>query len=273
MEQTYKIGEAATLLNLKTYVLRFWETEFPQIAPLRTEKGQRLYREKDIELLERIRYLLHEQGLTIDGARKILDNHEAESFIPTSPTTLNIPSPMEVAKPAPNPLLKHAHNQPTSHLPGQSASQLTNQSISQPVSQSPTWSPDPSPNQSSDKFLTPLQNQSQGQSQAQAPAQLSDIPSGDSPSSLPRDSVNDSPANMPANIPENMPVSTAVGSLEHTPAQLSGAALTTMPNNASDNAHPLSPQPESVALQAIVTELEEIAALLRCDMTKGNYIR
>ncbi len=69
---TYKIGEAAALLNLKTYVLRFWETEFPQVAPLRTEKGQRLYTEEHVAALKRIRHLLHERGLTIEGARKIL---------------------------------------------------------------------------------------------------------------------------------------------------------------------------------------------------------
>lgn len=71
-EKTYRIGEAAAKLNLKTYVLRFWEMEFPQIAPIRTEKGQRLYRERDLALLRRIRYLLHERGLTIEGARRIL---------------------------------------------------------------------------------------------------------------------------------------------------------------------------------------------------------
>ena len=72
MPATYKIGEAAALLNLKTYILRFWETEFPQIAPLRTEKGQRLYTEEHLALLERIRFLLHERGLTIEGARRAL---------------------------------------------------------------------------------------------------------------------------------------------------------------------------------------------------------
>ena len=45
-EKTYRIGEAAELLNLKTHVLRFWETEFPQLDPLRTDKGQRLYTER-----------------------------------------------------------------------------------------------------------------------------------------------------------------------------------------------------------------------------------
>lgn len=72
MADTYKIGEAANLLNLKAYVLRFWETEFPDIVPLRTAKGQRLYTEEHLALLERIRYLLHERGLTIGGARRVL---------------------------------------------------------------------------------------------------------------------------------------------------------------------------------------------------------
>ena len=71
-EKTYRIGEAATLLDLKAYVLRFWETEFSQLVPVRTDKGQRLYSEENIALLRRIKYLLHEQGLTIEGARRIL---------------------------------------------------------------------------------------------------------------------------------------------------------------------------------------------------------
>ena len=78
-ERTYRIGEAASLLNLKTYVLRFWETEFPQLVPLRTEKGQRLYTEAYLALLRRIRFLLHERGLTIEGARRMLAERGAQS--------------------------------------------------------------------------------------------------------------------------------------------------------------------------------------------------
>lgn len=78
-EKTYRIGEVAELLNLKTYVLRFWETEFTQIEPLRTESGQRLYTEEHVELLRRIKHLLHEQGMTIDGARKILAGNAADA--------------------------------------------------------------------------------------------------------------------------------------------------------------------------------------------------
>jgi len=81
MATTYKIGEAAALLNLKTYVLRFWETEFPEIVPLRTEKGQRLYTEEHLALLERIRYLLHERGLTIGGARRALAEEKAQGAV------------------------------------------------------------------------------------------------------------------------------------------------------------------------------------------------
>lgn len=70
--RTYRIGEAARLLKLESYVLRFWETEFAQLRPVRTPKGQRLYSDADLVLLRRIRTLLHERGMTIEGARRIL---------------------------------------------------------------------------------------------------------------------------------------------------------------------------------------------------------
>jgi DNA-binding transcriptional MerR regulator len=68
----YRIGEAARALNLQTSVLRFWEGEFPELQPVRTPKGQRLYTERDMEVLRKIRSLLHEQGMTIEGARRVL---------------------------------------------------------------------------------------------------------------------------------------------------------------------------------------------------------
>lgn len=92
-EKTYRIGEAAELLNLKTYVLRFWETEFPQLAPLRTGKGQRLYTSAHLALLRRIQYLLHEQGMTIEGARRAL----AESTVQVA----NVPAQISVEPDAP----------------------------------------------------------------------------------------------------------------------------------------------------------------------------
>lgn len=71
-KKLYKIGEAAGALDLKTSVLRFWEGEFPQLQPVRTPKGQRMYREQDMELLRQIRSLVHEQGMTLDGAKRVL---------------------------------------------------------------------------------------------------------------------------------------------------------------------------------------------------------
>jgi DNA-binding transcriptional MerR regulator len=74
--KTYRIGEAAEMLQLKSYVLRFWESEFPLLVPLRTEKGQRLYTEDHVSLLRRIQTLLHAKGMTIEGARRILEHEE-----------------------------------------------------------------------------------------------------------------------------------------------------------------------------------------------------
>ncbi len=80
----YRIGEAARALDLQTSVLRFWEGEFPGLHPVRTPKGQRLYTEQDMEVLRRIRYLLHEQGMTIEGARRVLSGGAVPSVVPPS---------------------------------------------------------------------------------------------------------------------------------------------------------------------------------------------
>lgn len=77
MGRTYRIGQAARKLDLNTSVLRYWESEFPQIQPIRTRKGQRLYTDEHVELLSVIKRLLHEEGLTIEGARKKLERDDA----------------------------------------------------------------------------------------------------------------------------------------------------------------------------------------------------
>jgi DNA-binding transcriptional MerR regulator len=65
----FRIGEVATLCRLPAYVLRFWESEFPQLKPVKGSNGQRMYRQRDVEMLLRIKKLLYEQGFTIAGAR------------------------------------------------------------------------------------------------------------------------------------------------------------------------------------------------------------
>ena len=65
----FRIGEVARLCRLPAYVLRFWETEFPQLKPVKSSTGQRMYRKHDVESVLRIKKLLYEDGFTIAGAR------------------------------------------------------------------------------------------------------------------------------------------------------------------------------------------------------------
>ncbi len=67
------IGEAASELGLKTHVLRFWETKFDNLRPMKRPDGRRYYRPEDMELLRHLQNLLHVQGLTIRGALKVID--------------------------------------------------------------------------------------------------------------------------------------------------------------------------------------------------------
>ncbi len=68
----FKIGEVSRLLSLKSHVIRYWETEFPAIKPIKSRSGQRLYRRSDIDTLILIKDLLYRQKFTIEGARRHL---------------------------------------------------------------------------------------------------------------------------------------------------------------------------------------------------------
>ncbi len=68
----YRIGEVADLVGVKPHVLRYWESEFTVIRPTKTRANHRLYRRRDVEHLLHIKRLLHEERLTIEGARKRL---------------------------------------------------------------------------------------------------------------------------------------------------------------------------------------------------------
>jgi DNA-binding transcriptional MerR regulator len=68
----FRIGEVARLCEVPTYVLRFWESEFPQLKPNKGGTGQRLYRRRDVEMALRVKTLLKEEGYTIPGARAVL---------------------------------------------------------------------------------------------------------------------------------------------------------------------------------------------------------
>lgn len=68
----FRIGEVSRLCRLPSYVLRFWETEFPHLKPTKSSTGQRMYRRPDVENVLRIKKLLYEEGFTIAGARQHL---------------------------------------------------------------------------------------------------------------------------------------------------------------------------------------------------------
>ena len=68
----FRIGEVSKILNVETYVIRYWETEFRTVSPVRTKTAQRLYRKKDVQELLTIKNLLYSQRFTIDGAKKQL---------------------------------------------------------------------------------------------------------------------------------------------------------------------------------------------------------
>jgi DNA-binding transcriptional MerR regulator len=70
----YRIGEVSRLSGLEPYVLRYWESEFPQLKPEKGKSGQRLYNRKDLEAVLRIKQLLYKEGFTIAGARKKLNS-------------------------------------------------------------------------------------------------------------------------------------------------------------------------------------------------------
>lgn len=72
-KRVYRVGEVSRLTGLEGHVLRYWETEFPQLDPRKSRGGQRLYGPEDVALVERIKDLLHVQRYTIAGARRRLE--------------------------------------------------------------------------------------------------------------------------------------------------------------------------------------------------------
>ena len=72
----YSIGEVSEMTNLKSYVLRYWETEFSQLKPPKNRAGNRTYRQKDIEVILNIKDLLYKKKFTIDGARGVLQGKD-----------------------------------------------------------------------------------------------------------------------------------------------------------------------------------------------------
>src|SRR5688500_19381723 len=76
-KRLYKIGEVCRMADVQPYVLRYWETEFPPLAPNKSGGGQRLYTQREIDIVMRIKQLLYSEGFTIAGAKKKLETELA----------------------------------------------------------------------------------------------------------------------------------------------------------------------------------------------------
>ena len=120
----YKIGEACKALGIQPYVLRYWETEFPALTPSKSRSGQRVYSEKELEVIRRIKELLYEEGYTIAGAKKKLEAELAAGSLGEAPGETDEPEADDaaaaIAEPPPadpaglgaEPLAPHAAAEP-----------------------------------------------------------------------------------------------------------------------------------------------------------------
>lgn len=95
------ISEVSELLDVPQHVLRFWESRFPQVKPMKLRGGRRYYRPEDIAILTRIKHLLYREGYTIKGARKVFDQKVVELKAPETAKQAQAPkASVATAKPA-----------------------------------------------------------------------------------------------------------------------------------------------------------------------------
>ncbi|MEN6627411.1 MAG: MerR family transcriptional regulator [Candidatus Sumerlaeia bacterium] len=102
----YRIQEVSRMTGLKPYVLRYWETEFPELSPAKDHSDQRRYRQADIDVVLAIRKLLYEDRFTIEGARRRLRDeiramHHEEAPAPKKAAATKAEAPVRAARPAP----------------------------------------------------------------------------------------------------------------------------------------------------------------------------
>jgi DNA-binding transcriptional MerR regulator len=105
-KEFYRINEVCQATDTQPYVLRFWESEFPQLSATRQGSGQRVYRRQDVDLVKRIKHLLYEESYTLEDARRQIDSElrtersapspEPRPAVPHAPAPLLSPVPQEV---------------------------------------------------------------------------------------------------------------------------------------------------------------------------------
>jgi len=98
----FKIGEVCDICGVQAHVLRYWETEFPTLAPQKNRAGQRTYRRRDVEMALRIKELLYDEQYTIAGAKKKLANEIRGGSARDSPTSTPARAPARSLSPPPS---------------------------------------------------------------------------------------------------------------------------------------------------------------------------
>lgn len=93
-ERTYKIGDVCKLADVQPYVLRYWETEFPALAPEKSGGGQRVYTQREVDVVLRIKQLLYSEGFTIAGAKKRLEGELAAPVESSTPASAEAADPV-----------------------------------------------------------------------------------------------------------------------------------------------------------------------------------
>jgi DNA-binding transcriptional MerR regulator len=93
----YSISEVATITALEQYVLRYWESEFPQLKPAKNRAGNRIYTNKDIKLILYIKKLLRDERYTIEGAKRVLEEYVPETETSEQLELLNVPQKKKIS--------------------------------------------------------------------------------------------------------------------------------------------------------------------------------
>ncbi len=88
----FRIGEVCDIAGVKPFVLRYWETEFPELQPGKGTGGQRTYSRADVQLILRIKHLLYEERFTVAGAKKRLAEEASAGIIPAAPAAMRLDS-------------------------------------------------------------------------------------------------------------------------------------------------------------------------------------
>jgi DNA-binding transcriptional MerR regulator len=92
----YSISEVSTITGLEQYVLRYWESEFPQLKPAKNRAGNRIYTNKDIKLILYIKKLLRDERYTIEGAKRVLEEYVPETDGPEQLELLTVPQKKKI---------------------------------------------------------------------------------------------------------------------------------------------------------------------------------